>query len=461
MTPRSFVVGLAIVLALAAWLRLYRLGAEGVWLDEAASITIASDAIPELVADTAADVHPPLYYVALHYWMDIAGRSEAAVRGLSVLFGLAGIAAAALVARRLFDPATALITAAILAASPFHLYHSQQARMYALLALLATLSMHAFLALLQRRPGRLPPVGYVVATVLMIYTQIYGLFIVAAQHAYVAVMWLAARGRARRFVRRWVRLQAMVAIAFVPWAIVLVQQAAARVEHGFWIERWPNWMLPYTLVVQAGSWPLAAGIGVLTLLAGTAAWYQALSAPLGRRALAGATRGQWRLLFVGLWFVCPVVLPFGISQIATPIFLPKYTLLSAVALAMLAAHGVMLLRGWPLRVATLVLLGWLSATSLGGYYDKTHNDRWREAAATFAAHAAPGDVVLFSQPWGQVPFDYYLERRDVVERALPPSLPALAAPQAAAILETAMAGHDRIWFVFSQVGGFGAQVKSK
>ena len=460
MSSRVFVAGLAIILAGAAWLRLHRLSAEGVWLDEASSIAMASEPLTGLVADTAADVHPPLYYIALHYWMRAVGASEGAVRGLSVLFGLAGIAAAGVFARRLFGPATALITAAVLATSPFHLYHSQQARMYALLALTATLSMHGFVALLRRRPSRLPSIGYGTATVLMLYTHVYGLFIVAAQHLYVAAMWMAARRGAMRFVRHWAVVHAVVLIAFVPWGVVLVQQFV-RVNDGFWIERWPNWLLPYTFVVQAGSWPLAAVMVPLAALAGIVAWRPAAAGGPWRSRLRSATREQWRVLLLALWFAGPVLLPFALSQIFTPIFLPKYTLISAVALAMLAAHGIVLLRSRLIQVLTATVLATCAAASLGAYYDKTQNDRWREAVSEFHAHAAAGDLVLFTQPWGQIPFDYYLKRRDIVERALPPALGLFAPDEIAAILDTAMAGHHRIWLVLSQSGELGAMLKDQ
>ena len=34
------------------------------------------------------DGSPPLYYMLLHFWLDLAGSSEQGVRALSLLFGL-------------------------------------------------------------------------------------------------------------------------------------------------------------------------------------------------------------------------------------------------------------------------------------------------------------------------------------------------------------------------------------
>lgn len=44
-----------------------------------------------MVQSAAADVHPPLYFAALHYWIVLAGDSVLSVRFLSVIFGVLAI----------------------------------------------------------------------------------------------------------------------------------------------------------------------------------------------------------------------------------------------------------------------------------------------------------------------------------------------------------------------------------
>ena len=77
---------LGIVLA-GAFLRVFHLTAESIWLDEAFSVSISGLSVPQIVQAAAPDVHPPLYYFLLHYWMMVFGTSESAVRLLSVFFG--------------------------------------------------------------------------------------------------------------------------------------------------------------------------------------------------------------------------------------------------------------------------------------------------------------------------------------------------------------------------------------
>src|SRR6266851_3852750 len=67
---------LRIVVLTAFALRLFQLGTQSLWYDESVSLFIARQPIPELIAHTAGDVHPPLYYLLLHFWLQVAGTTE-------------------------------------------------------------------------------------------------------------------------------------------------------------------------------------------------------------------------------------------------------------------------------------------------------------------------------------------------------------------------------------------------
>ena len=66
----------------------------GFWIDEGLSVGIADRPLGDIPLALREDGSPPLYYMLLHFWLDIAGRSEAGVRGLSLLFALLAIPAA-------------------------------------------------------------------------------------------------------------------------------------------------------------------------------------------------------------------------------------------------------------------------------------------------------------------------------------------------------------------------------
>ena len=64
---------LVAVLILGFSLRLYGITSESIWLDEAFSIQLAKYDPVEIIRKTARDVHPPLYYLLLHFWINLFG----------------------------------------------------------------------------------------------------------------------------------------------------------------------------------------------------------------------------------------------------------------------------------------------------------------------------------------------------------------------------------------------------
>ncbi|MCD6289621.1 MAG: glycosyltransferase family 39 protein, partial [Anaerolineae bacterium] len=111
-------------------LRLYQLGAQSLWYDETVSAFLASESPARLIAHTARDIHPPLYYLLLHLWSLAAGDSEFALAFFSVFWGTLLIPITYRLARLLADEATGLLAAFLVAISPFNVWYSQEVRMY-------------------------------------------------------------------------------------------------------------------------------------------------------------------------------------------------------------------------------------------------------------------------------------------------------------------------------------------
>jgi 4-amino-4-deoxy-L-arabinose transferase-like glycosyltransferase len=125
-----------IALLLSTWLvRLQRLSWQPLWWDEGYSVYFATEPLPRMVALTAADIHPPLYYTLLHYWIRLGQNVHpASLRLFSAMLGVAGILLLVTLARRLFPQQRRItwLTGLLLAVSPLHLYYSQEVRMYGL-----------------------------------------------------------------------------------------------------------------------------------------------------------------------------------------------------------------------------------------------------------------------------------------------------------------------------------------
>ena len=138
--PRPRFLFTAVVITVGAFLlRIYRIGAQELWADEAYSYLLA--VAPEwLGLPTLAHNTPPLHHWLLRGWIRFAGEDEAALRLLSAVVGTLFVLAVVWSGRELFTPQAGIWGGAFAAVAPFHIYTSQEARTYALLTLMLTVT---------------------------------------------------------------------------------------------------------------------------------------------------------------------------------------------------------------------------------------------------------------------------------------------------------------------------------
>ncbi len=280
-------IGLSLAIIMVAWtLRVYHLGTQSLWVDEGFSYDVARQGIRAIFAILPAeDRHPPLHYLLLWATMRVAGTSEFSLRFLSAGSAILAIPLTLTLGRRLGGRTVGFTAAALLAISPFHVWYSQEARMY---ALLATLSLASFYCWLRVVAGdRRWAWGYVLATMAALYTHYYAVFILPGE--VVAALLL---GKWHQHARRWLILVAISPIAFAPWLLDVWQQYQ-RAPHGYQ----PDQGLPATLAKIATTYVtgeytaldprLLALVAVLALLG---------VLPLTRpRELTGVTLAAWLL----------------------------------------------------------------------------------------------------------------------------------------------------------------------
>lgn len=186
------------ILILGLILRLINLG-QSLWLDEAVQAITARSTFAYIFQEIVGDFHPPLYYFLMHFWVRIFGSSEIALRMPSVLFGVGTVYLAYLIAKIIF-PRTHYslffvhcslpdLVALLLATAPFHIYYSQEARMYAMVTFLVTGSFYFLLRALENGKGNRGNWGnkglYFLFILLALYTDYYAWLVFLAQGIYL------------------------------------------------------------------------------------------------------------------------------------------------------------------------------------------------------------------------------------------------------------------------------------
>lgn len=141
---------MALVLLIAAGLRLHNLDAPSFWYDEGVAFGHATRSLGDLVPRLRDNVHVPAYFGSLALYEDIVGSSEFALRSLSVWFSLISVAGAYALTKRLFGSLAGIAAGVIVTFNSFSIYYAQETRMYAMLAAIAALSMWVFAGLVIR-----------------------------------------------------------------------------------------------------------------------------------------------------------------------------------------------------------------------------------------------------------------------------------------------------------------------
>lgn len=233
------------------------------WIDEGLSVGISSFPFLEIPSILRFDGSPPLYYMLLHAWMEIFGRSEGATHVLSLVFALASIPVGLWAGWSLFGSRAGWICAGLFALNPFLTAYSHETRMYSLMVLLGLVATAAFVHafVLDRRRFA---IVFGVVLALMLYTHNWALFFVAASGATLLAV-ARRRGEQRWSIVRDGSLAFGAAIlVWLPWVPTLVFQATNTGAP------WSN--VPTVGDVQDGMGAVVGGLGPaigLLLVAGT------------------------------------------------------------------------------------------------------------------------------------------------------------------------------------------------
>jgi mannosyltransferase len=335
-TAALVAAGLSAATATAAVLR--HLGTKPLWRDEAISVSVASRPVARiLLVLPHHDANAGLYYLLLHAWLWL-GHSPAWARGLSAACLVATAAVAAWAASRWKGWEIGLACGLLVAVNPFLVYYAQEARPYSLAVLLATISTVA-LFWLGRAPTPLVNRVYLVTTIALVYVDLFAVLHVAAMAGVVAGL---SRLRHDPVPPTLKRCWWLIAAATAPLAAVMTIFERGQIS---WLPRPTFQVLVNTATSMSGGW---LGLEVVTVLA-IIALVSAGHTPYDQRVVAALAAA----------FVLPPVLLWSFAHLI-PSYIDRYVIVSALAMAGLAAAGLSVLRRAGGRlVATAVLAGLL------------------------------------------------------------------------------------------------------
>jgi len=360
----------------------FRLGRAGFDDAEAYSAYIASRKSLPAVFDASLQLDPgkggSLYFFALHWYCELFGTGEAALRAFSAVFAFADVMLVFALAAELFGAETALIAATLWAFNPIALIVARWARMY---SMIIALTLGSLLAMrkVQQRPNALRIATFGAFSTAMLYTHLGGPLMLGAE----AGILIRDRWHGRAIAPGCLGI-AIALILFAPMApIALTQMQALVLGH----------RLDWIGSAQPGIFPSQV---MGALLALTCSLVLVLGPPMPfDHAPANPLDDPEPMRWCAIWSILPLLALMVGSLVLHPMFQIRYIAPVAAGFAILAAAALNF-AGTKIRnlAAVAIASAFLIVAILFHLYHKPF-ELWRRIARAVGAVNSPSQAVFF------------------------------------------------------------------
>jgi len=230
------------------------------------------------------------------------------------------------------------------------------------------------------------------------------------------------------------------------------------VQEGFWIPQ-PSF------ITMISSFTGFSGSGLLMVLflifaSLSIIAYEKISGHFDRKNIFKSVENHyWKIrilnanmnYFLLLWLFTPIVLPFLISRLSSPIYSTKYSIVASLAFYLLVARGISSIKFKYIKPIIISAVVFLSLVNIWSYYSTDHKEQWRDVVNYVETKANKGDLLLFHagycRDWA---FDYYAKRTDLVKKKFPEEEYSYVTSNIdTKELQKTVEAYNRVWLILS------------
>ena len=388
------IVLLGMILGGWAW-RLAGLTTQSLWRDEVDSLRFAMRPLPEvLAAFTRPGENGPLFYLLLRPWLQVGGQSEFSLRFPSVWLGIIAIPLIYQWGRYLIDHHRSgwggLLAALLLAVNPYHIWYSQEARMYSLIVVMIMVVLWTFKEAIEKGKWWRWGLWYIFIS-LSFYIHVLSVLVLA-----VIISWVLFLPTWRRRWRSALGAITLLILPYLPligWQWALLTNTNFRTGHPF---------VPFGKMMQT-----LLGVQLQGVLP-AANWTFSLAFFLLGSAIFLPSLQKKAVGVLSIWWLLPPIILYTITTI-TPLFTDRYLIWTLPAMLLLWALGsrqISLQHRWLAGVIIAALIvfqihqGWRQMTTI-------IKPDIRSAAIFVSSHRQPNDLTIFLMPYIRYTYRYY------------------------------------------------------
>lgn len=404
---------LLILIFVSAILRLYKLDRQSPWGDELFTLINSSSdkSFSEIFEILKTDVHPPLYYYIIHFFNIIFGDSSFIARFVSVIFGIAGLFSVYYLSKELFNKKVGLIAVALLSINYFHIYYSQEARMYSMLFFTTTLSF-LYLVKFIKKPSLKTALLHGFFASLMVYTHFFALFTLFSQ--YLVLLYFIIKPfqvTQKKFFLYSLLSGVVTLILYIP-ALIIFFQASKRTS--FWIAA-PETDVYTTMFKEFfGFSEIAIFIALITILFFLLKLFE-------RKEITQLTinpikeKQVFSFFVLFIWIVITLLIPFILSYVNLPIIVSRYFINVLPALIIIIASGLYYIKNDIVKsilILSFIGFSFTDLVAVKDYYKKITKTQYREVSEFVMKNHKDNEKIISTFEYY---FSYYLKKQDHYE----------------------------------------------
>lgn len=371
---------------------------DNVWTDEAFTIELLRENFGGIVLGTAADVHPPLYYLIAKCFTLVFGSSLVTLKIVSILPMILCMTWGAFRIRKLFGLRTALLFNVLLAVIPCTMEYAVQPRMYSWAIFFITfMGLWAYEACMEGRTACFA--GVMLTSVAAAYTH-YFAFVSAILIYGFLFLALVFTGQGKGLLK-WLGSVVLSLILYLPWLPYMELQVKG-VSRSYWIEEITGDTIRefFPFLFDMGI-PFTTTVWMVLLIICVVVSVYMMTHAQDRAA------GIYALLLL-LVPVGTAVTGVVASSLIRPIFIVRYLLpcMGLVALALAITLG----RYVPKQVYLAGLFFFLCA-GIVDYGQSVYREyQWTHTAETeqfLTEHVKENDIIAYNYESYDFVYDYY------------------------------------------------------
>ena len=393
------------------------------WGDECFSIRLAKMTMGDMIATTAGDVHPPLYYIFVMIAYHLFGSHGWLYHSVSLIPYIIELIIGLSFIRKEFGQSASIIFITYVSFMRTSLVYNVEVRMYSWAALFVLLSYLSYYMIIKCHRKR-DYICFIIFSLAAAYTHYYALMAVAFFYLFLMVRAFYQK----KYIKEMLVTCALTILGYAYWFVVLIT-TFSRTSDSFWLQTIPRVKDCFDFIFNPSDNNIVLCIIILVFVVTVFVSYKKATIDIDKDALAQDDKSESSGSLTGreliIWETSGLCSLFGtmivgemFSHMIRPMFQVKYLFPAAVIVWLLIGINIGRLKYGnyiALGLVMFILITGVSSDKTLYVNDREHNRILSETLTAINSEIKDDDVILTDvDHLNWTILDYYYPQNDHV-----------------------------------------------